>query len=166
MSGGNTLPPVVPLGLSDEVKGDWSDMMKKAVEAVDIQEVTDDFREEYAMHRRSEKAAGNTARVAYTQSTHNLIIRALLGLRVMQQTYAGLIGQMIVRLRALEEKANVAPPQYRGVFREGEEYPVGTMITHGGSLWYANATTKAMPGRCGDWTLCVKRGRDGKDIRA
>lgn len=140
-------------------------MLKKAEEAVDIQEVTDDFREEYAMHTRSEKAAGNTARVAYTQATHNLLIRSVLDQRVTLKICAGVMGQMIVRLRALEEKAKVAPPQYRGVFREGEEYSAASMVTHGGSLWYANATTKAMPGRCGDWTLCVKRGRDGKDIR-
>lgn len=53
-------------------------------------------------------------------------------------------------------------PVYRGVFKEGELYEPGDMVTHGGSLWHANEQTKAKPGE-GPYTLCVKRGRDGRD---
>jgi integrin beta 3 len=53
-------------------------------------------------------------------------------------------------------------PVYRGVFKEGETYEPGDMVTHGGSLWHANEQTKAKPGE-GPYTLCVKRGRDGRD---
>jgi hypothetical protein len=53
-------------------------------------------------------------------------------------------------------------PVYRGVFKEGETYDPGDMVTHGGSLWHANESTKAKPGE-GPYTLCVKRGRDGRD---
>jgi hypothetical protein len=55
-------------------------------------------------------------------------------------------------------------PVYRGVFKEGTAYDAGDMVTHGGSLWHANETTKAKPGE-GPYTLCAKRGRDGRDAR-
>jgi integrin beta 3 len=53
-------------------------------------------------------------------------------------------------------------PVYRGVFKEGKTYEPGDMVTHGGSLWHANEETTAKPGD-GPFTLCVKRGRDGRD---
>jgi hypothetical protein len=54
-------------------------------------------------------------------------------------------------------------PVYVGVFKEGTTYQPGDMVTHGGSLWHANEETTAKPGE-GPYTLCVKRGRDGRDV--
>jgi hypothetical protein len=53
-------------------------------------------------------------------------------------------------------------PVYAGVWKEGTTYQPGDMVTHGGSLWHANEATAAKPGE-GPYTLCVKRGRDGRD---
>lgn len=51
---------------------------------------------------------------------------------------------------------------YRGVWKEGE-YEKGDTVTWGGSLWHCDvAKTSAKPGDA-DWTLCAKKGRDGKD---
>jgi hypothetical protein len=57
-------------------------------------------------------------------------------------------------------------PEYRGVWAQGE-YEAGDMVTWAGGIWHANAATKDKPGD-GEtaWTLCVKRGRDGRDLRA
>lgn len=55
---------------------------------------------------------------------------------------------------------------YREVWRPGEQYALGNLVTWGGSLWHCNAAgTKAKPGDGGgnDWRLVVKKGRDGKD---
>jgi hypothetical protein len=56
---------------------------------------------------------------------------------------------------------------YRGVWNEAEAYTMGDFVTLGGSLWHCNVPedklTKAKPGTGEDWTLAVKRGRDGKD---
>lgn len=53
-------------------------------------------------------------------------------------------------------------PLYRSVWKEGEEYVRGDMCTWAGSLWHCDVGgTKSKPD-AGDWTLCVKRGRDGK----
>lgn len=53
---------------------------------------------------------------------------------------------------------------YRGVWREGD-YERGDTVTLGGSLWHCNAVkTAEKPGEASkDWTLCAKKGRDGKD---
>ncbi len=51
---------------------------------------------------------------------------------------------------------------YRGVYREGEAYERGDTVTWGGSLWHCDKDTTGKPDS-GDWTLCAKRGRDGRD---
>lgn len=53
---------------------------------------------------------------------------------------------------------------YKGVFSE-DEYDVADTVTWAGSLWHCNtAGTKAKPGDGSpDWTLAVKKGRDGRE---
>jgi hypothetical protein len=54
--------------------------------------------------------------------------------------------------------------RYEGVFIEGKSYQPGAVTTWAGSTWHANKETSAKPGEGSkDWTLIVKRGRDGKD---
>jgi hypothetical protein len=55
-------------------------------------------------------------------------------------------------------------PIYQGVFKEGEAYGPGDMVTWGGSLWHCDDHTKDKPD-AGPWRLCVKKGRDGKDAK-
>jgi hypothetical protein len=49
---------------------------------------------------------------------------------------------------------------YRGVWKEGQTYHAGGFISHAGSLWYCDSTTKKKPGSGPDdgFILCVKRG--------
>lgn len=56
-------------------------------------------------------------------------------------------------------------PIYRGVFKEGEAYQRGDMVTWGGSLFHAEKATLAKP-ESEDWRMCVKKGRDGRDAKA
>ena len=53
---------------------------------------------------------------------------------------------------------------YRNVFREGEQYERGDMVTWAGSLWHCDTPTKDKPGT-ESWTLAAKKGRDGKDAK-
>lgn len=53
-------------------------------------------------------------------------------------------------------------PVYCGVFKEGDTYVPGDLVTWGGSLWHCDKQTTAKPGT-DDWTLSVKKGRDGKN---
>lgn len=53
---------------------------------------------------------------------------------------------------------------YRGVFKDGQSYERGDMVTWGGSLWHCDDVTADKPGEGAKaWTLAAKRGRDGKD---
>ena len=52
---------------------------------------------------------------------------------------------------------------YRGVYRTTDEYTPGDAVTYGGSLWIAQATTRARPVEGSEvWALAVKRGEPGK----
>nr|CAD6417781.1 collagen-like triple helix repeat-containing protein [Rhizobium sp. Q54] len=53
---------------------------------------------------------------------------------------------------------------YRGVFNDGQKYEPGDTVTWGGSLWHCDEATAEKPGDGSkSWTLCAKKGRDGKD---
>ena len=70
-------------------------------------------------------------------------------------------GELLARVDALERKQKDF--RYRGVFSGAVHYAEGNFVTHHGSLWHANRATKALPGSTDDWTLAVKRGKDGND---
>jgi hypothetical protein len=51
---------------------------------------------------------------------------------------------------------------YRGVWRQ-DEYAKGDTVTWAGAMWHANDTTTEKPGDGSKaWTLCVKKGSDGR----
>lgn len=55
---------------------------------------------------------------------------------------------------------------YKGVHRDGEEYQAHDTVTWGGSQWTSTkAENSDKPGTSDAWTLCVKAGRNGKDLR-
>ena len=56
-----------------------------------------------------------------------------------------------------------AQMKFVGVWKRGQAYSKGAFATHQGSGWHCNADTTAEPGTSADWTLSIKRGRDGKD---
>lgn len=53
-------------------------------------------------------------------------------------------------------------PVYCGVFKQGDEYFPGDIVTWGGSAWHCDKETTDKPGT-ENWRLMVKKGRDGKD---
>lgn len=64
------------------------------------------------------------------------------------------------------EKFRIPVPVYKGVFREGDTYEENDNVTWAGSQWACSQTTSEKPGEGSkSWTLAVKRGRDGKDLR-
>lgn len=55
---------------------------------------------------------------------------------------------------------------YKGVHRDGDEYQAHDTVTWGGSQWVSNKSANAdKPGSNDAWTLVVKAGRPGKDLR-
>jgi hypothetical protein len=55
-------------------------------------------------------------------------------------------------------------PVYAGVFKDGEAYVPGDVVTWAGSSWHCNEATSDKPGGGSKaWSLMTKRGSDGKD---
>lgn len=55
---------------------------------------------------------------------------------------------------------------YKGVHRDGEKYDAHDNVTWAGSQWTSTkAENTDKPGTSDAWTLCVKAGRNGKDLR-
>lgn len=55
---------------------------------------------------------------------------------------------------------------YKGVHREGEKYDAHDNVTWAGSQWTSTKSENTdKPGTNDSWTLCVKAGRNGKDLR-
>ena len=69
------------------------------------------------------------------------------------------------RIEQLEKRLDDGPFKYMGPHVDGTDYRKGDFVTLGGSLWHANYPTRARPGEGYDWTLAVKRGKDGRDLR-
>lgn len=53
---------------------------------------------------------------------------------------------------------------YVGVYENGKQYEIGDTVTWAGSQWHCKKDTTAKPNESDDWTLSVKRGRDGKEV--
>ena len=79
-----------------------------------------------------------------------------------------------VRIEALEAQVKVlearpAAVDYKGVFDSTTVYQPGNAVTCAGSIWIAKNVTMLRPDEQGDgardWTLAVKRGRDGRDAK-
>jgi collagen type III alpha len=62
-----------------------------------------------------------------------------------------------------ERSVVLSTPLYRGVYRSGEQYQKGDVVTFGGSSWIAMTDTQSKPESDDTWKLSVKRGRDGRD---
>jgi hypothetical protein len=55
---------------------------------------------------------------------------------------------------------------YKGVFREEQAYDAHDNVTWAGSQWTSTKSENTdKPGSSDTWTLCVKAGRNGKDLR-
>lgn len=58
--------------------------------------------------------------------------------------------------------------RYVGTWQRAQSYRKGDVTTFEGSMFIALNATVETPGKGGDWQLCVKQGRpgrDGKDLR-
>jgi len=76
------------------------------------------------------------------------------------------IYELRLQVKSLSERPQL---KYYGVWETQKTYPENALTTKDGSLWIAKRPTTAHPGvgvDADDWQLCVRKGRDGKDLRA
>jgi hypothetical protein len=65
------------------------------------------------------------------------------------------------RIRAIEERPLL---EDCGVWNKNSDYHPGMCVTFDGSMWVAKTWHRnGQPGKCDDWRLMVKRGKDGRD---
>ena len=55
--------------------------------------------------------------------------------------------------------------KYCGVWEPERSYSVGDFVTQEGSMWHCEVPCTGVRPPASTWTLCVKRGRDGKDAK-
>lgn len=95
------------------------------------------------------------------------IVEGLKAVSVMQDgdrefsvTLAKSSGQEVIQKFALPIQI------YKGVYRDDEAYDAHDNVTWAGSQWTSTkAENTDKPGSSDAWTLCVKAGRNGKDLR-
>ena len=81
-----------------------------------------------------------------------------------RQDFIGdVVAQMVAETR--QEFKDHAGLRYLGVFEAGKQYSVGDVVTRSGAMWHCNEATQEQPGHNDHWTMCVKAGRDGRDVR-
>ena len=90
---------------------------------------------------------------SYSQGIHSANWR-------MFENLLAMTFELIKRVADLERRPQV---EFKGVWREGQAYPRGAMVSHQGSTWCAMNDHPGRPGEpSSNWQLAVKRGRDGK----
>jgi len=85
--------------------------------------------------------------------------------RAVEKAHAAEVGTLTKRIDLLEAECNQLRSQrmkYCGIYEHGTTYREGDVLTHRGSLWHCDHDTQTEPNGGGAWTLCVRRGRDGK----
>jgi hypothetical protein len=66
--------------------------------------------------------------------------------------------------RIKELEARPIALSWAGVYAADVQYKRGTFVTYDGSLWHCNKDLRGvLPGKDENWTLAVKRGRDGRE---
>lgn len=68
----------------------------------------------------------------------------------------------IIERRVSEINVRTFADIYKGVYKPGELYTRGSLVTWDGSVWVSKVDTEAKPGLYADWQLVVKRGADGR----
>jgi hypothetical protein len=75
------------------------------------------------------------------------------------------VGKAIKPLQDKIEELENRPFKFVGVWTQGMELVPGNVCSYAGSMWHCNEPTSSKPGTGPEFSLCVKRGRDGKDGR-
>lgn len=137
------------------------------IDQIDLKPLFDTAADDYNSMRDGSVSRGRGNAVLYSQAEHDAVKgmfgEARMQIAALQGTVATLFGR-VLELEAADRSKSAL--QYRGVFQMGETYSAGNFVTQDGSLWHANESTTARPGG-GEaaWTLAVKRGANGRDVR-
>jgi hypothetical protein len=69
--------------------------------------------------------------------------------------------KLLARIEAIEARPVL---KYAGIWNPDAQFNEGDVTTDHGSAWHCDRSTRSRP-PSKDWTLMVKKGRDGRDAR-
>jgi hypothetical protein len=117
-------------------------------------------RNTYAKHR-----GGLWRAVENTDGMHgwDCVVNGIHNAEIVQDGRKGVIRVEFSNGHSEQKQVKFAGQFYQGVFKEGEAYEAGDVVTWGGSMWHCEKDSPdGKPGNSDDWKLCVKKGRDAK----
>jgi hypothetical protein len=150
----------------------WAKMIDRAL--VDgTQKYIDNSKTTYSWFKEFKDISGAGAGdsdqiISYRQRDHRALMSLFTTLLTKSDILTTLLRDVFDRVVELENELSAVKAlpavTYRGVYRDGDEYQPGSMVTFAGSTWHVNEVTRERPGEGSKaWTLAVKRGRDGRD---
>lgn len=87
-------------------------------------------------------------------ANHEPVVRAVAG--VLKEQLQRIADQFRDVDRRLDEMKTNLADAYAGVYRDGNEYQRGQLVTHGGGLWLVMRDTDNRPGTSDAMRLIVK----------
>jgi hypothetical protein len=128
-----------------------------------------DFNRNYGRGTLAQHQGGLWRAHTNTDGPHGwgCIVDGIAGIEIVQDSEREIAVTITRASGVIQREVMTFPVQiYRQVWRAENVYERGDTVTWAGSLWHCNAPTNEKPDAGGDaWTLCTKRGRDGKDAR-
>lgn len=123
-------------------------------------------RDEYLNFHADAYGESRDHTVTFSQKTYDQIQGQIRAMYLHALSAKAILYAHLERAFELIEQLEQSPKgmTYRGVYKADEQYVPGDVCTWSGSAWHCNEPTTERPD-AGPWTLCVKRGRDGKDLR-
>ena len=118
---------------------------------------------EGATTKAEARATADAEWLAYVEQHKKMVVTMQVLGPLLQET-VNKFRELASRIEVLEQRPEI---KYLGVWDEKKVYPIASMVTCGGSIWYAKApSVSRRPGTDAKaWQLAVKSGRDGKDLR-
>ena len=84
-----------------------------------------------------------------------------------QKAFGDIFGMLLALRRKVQQLEARPQLKYSGTWKHNDEYAENSLVSHSGSLFIATIKSKGLrPGDGSAWKLCVKRGRDARDLRA
>ena len=102
----------------------------------------------------------------YVAKSHADLSAQITDLQIAERMIGDLVkanADLKSRVDYLEARPVAIGLRYRKTWQPDTAYDAGDVVTCAGSGWVCDAATTTKPGDSKDWTLFVKRGRDGKD---
>lgn len=112
-------------------------------------------------------ALGKAERDAYSNGDGKALPTSQRFLLASDVGLLAMVRALAERVESLERQLAEGTVSYKGIWSADQQYRRGDLTTLSGNVWHANRPTTSKPGEAphSDWTLMVRKGKDGRDAR-